>query len=243
MNLTSLFIFLSFIIRVLSSQLNFNHSPLLRVSTRTHDRSTISNYLQKAYLQLLPQGSETSKRHNLERSCLESTNIKFFLKSLNLTSREYEASECRTNLNSRFLLIVQPVLNIHKEIFAVEEPVLRELEIELIEQFQYHANLRDFEFYRFDGLGYELECSTGYQELVQVKLNATIIVATFDQVTEIPPVCEFENLLSEFGGKVNEKITIVIPMDAQFYCHNGRSSTCKRMSAEYKNPRYRLPSG
>ncbi|KAK6463942.1 hypothetical protein DFJ63DRAFT_311241 [Scheffersomyces coipomensis] len=225
--------------------------PILQVSTKTHDRQLIYDKLQQSYQRLFGLNSNhhavlhlsNSDSINNERSCLENSNIKYYLKNVQLVNQDFEASECRTNLNNQYQSILQPTFNVHQFVhFSSTDQIMNQLQSNLIVEFAHHDKLQQFKFFQFQDLNYDLQCLVDYNQLMQVKLRENLLEANLEIVIEVADTCGFQKINDSFDGIVLESLKINIPINGTFYCHNGRSSTCTRVNANYKNSRFKLIS-
>jgi hypothetical protein len=221
------------------SAINWQNDPILTISSKTHDQSLIAKFLQETFESLGP----TSQRNlyiQRERTCIVKTSIRYYLRNLEETNQEYEGSECRTNANQKFKSVLKARSNIHELVHGHKDQTSLQLENILIQQFEHRQNLKDYSFYQFDDLDYNLECLLGYQDLMQVKLNETAIEATFERVIDVPDSCEFQQLFRDFSGQKRDQVAIKIPLHGNLYCRKGKTSTCTRTMAETRNSRFKL---
>lgn len=239
---------LSYLILIAVSLANpivISQSPFYKVTTATHDRSTVTSFLQQAYRSILGDGNPLKASPELslltrERLCYEHTTILFYVKALNLVTKDDTALECRTNLNSKFSSVVRPIPNVHEQLFFLSDALEKQLEEALIERFLYYPHLKNYQFSNFTGLDYDMECLAGYQELMQVRLKTQAIEAEVEQVIQVPPVCEFAMVKQNYEGESRLNLKLVLPMNSELYCRKGRTKSCNRISAEYKNSRYKV---
>lgn len=237
-----------------------NDKLILKVDSASHDRAVISDYLQEAYIKkyakhqaehlqlandfisfLSIQEVNSEQRELNERNCIGNTRITYYLKSLHLIEKEYEASECRINLSNRYKSIVSPTEGIHETIHSKSnDKISQQLEYNLVEKLQSLPQLKKIDLYNFRELDYQLECLLEYQQLGQIKLKEKLIDATLEKIIEIPKDCGFNRFDDGFDGQFSELVNIFIPSNGTFVCKLGRSATCKSDIAHSSNTRYKL---
>lgn len=192
---------------------------LLELTSSSHGRDVIYNELNSV---------------EEDRECIEKSRIKYYLKALSLGKDEHEASECRLNLSQRFHSIVTPEPQIHQLVHNETNRLMMELETKLVSRMKTLPNMQSYEFYNFEDLNYGLQCSCGFQELCQVKLQENVVEAVIEKVVEVSPACG-----PRVKGRV-ERILLNIPLNGTFECQSGRSPTCKRTTAKTTNAHYKI---
>lgn len=221
--------------------------PLLKVNLAHYDKSIIYYKLQQAFKEKYPiPGNNVAKLYlgdtTHETACLRGTEIIYFLKNIDTITKYYEASECRINMNSQYQVILSPTDNIQQYLHRVEDPVMKSLELKLIEKFnQFHIpTLLNLEFYDFDHLNYEIECLIDYRDIAQIKMKEYNLQVEFQQVVKVPDECGFKKFDPNFDGTYASNIIVDIPINGTFVCRQGTTSTCKKSKAQYSNARYKL---
>ncbi|KAG7660678.1 uncharacterized protein J8A68_005795 [[Candida] subhashii] len=218
--------------------------PILKVSTRNYNKQIIIEALQDVANKVTLSPSNLSRFQSWtiesERTCIENSNIKYFLRTIKLTDKIFEASECRTNTNPNFQSILQPSPNIHNLLLRNPDPVDSQLITNLMDHFGHYEQFKDYKFNDFNNLNYDLQCVIDYQELMQVGFKETIIEVTLERKVEVDETCQFKRLNPQFPGFSYDHVPVHLPVNGTFYCHKGKSKTCNRAIAEYKNSRYKL---
>lgn len=219
---------------------------MLKINSHNYNERLIYEKLQHAYESAYSLPSTHAKLYLGDpanyRACLRETEIKYYIKNFDILERQFEASECRINLNNDYQAIISPTINYESFLPETIDPVSKHLENKFIEKLDHFQIpfLNKIDFYSFYDLNYDLQCLIDYQEIGQVKFNQKFLRVSMEEIYEIPDSCGFQNIDKEFTGKFNELVQIDIPINGTFYCKNGRSSTCKKAAAEYNNPRYKL---
>lgn len=235
---------------VKTTEINFHGEPIVRISSKKFDRLSIIKMLLQCYEKMFPAANGHAPMHlgsggwvvNDERSCIQDTEVSYYVKSIALNSKEYEASECRINLNQRYKAIVSPSLNIHEYIHMKDDSVLAHVESTLIEKFATMPKLSEFKWYQLSDLNYKLQCLIDYQDIGQVKLKEDIVEVELERVFDIPHSCGFNRYQKNDQSSIRftDTQTVQIPINGTFYCRNGRSSTCNRSKADFLYPHYKL---
>lgn len=220
--------------------------PILKVNGHNYDKTVIYHELQNAYRNYFNlEHDEHTKLYlgdpDKERKCIEHTLIAFYPHMYAFASNEFEASECRINLNPHYQLVVSPSIELPL-VHHQRDPVLNKLESSLIDNLALSDNpeIAKLKFYDFDSINYNIDCSIDYQDLGQIKFKATNLGVTLDKVMIIPEECGFKIFDKNFDGHIDTAIQVSIPINGTFICNLGRSLTCKRQNAETANPRYKL---
>lgn len=220
---------------------------LLKVNLDHYDRSIIYYKLQEAFKEkyTIP-GNNRAKLYlgdtKHEFACLKGTEIFYFLKTMKTTIKLYDASECRINLNPQYQVILNPTENIQQFIHRVDDPVMKSLELKLIEKFNQDCipGMLNLKFYDFDNLDYNVECLIEYRDIAQIKLQELNLEVEFQQVVKVPDECGFKKFDLEFDGTYASNVVVDIPINGTFLCQQGRTSSCKKSTTLYSNARYKL---
>lgn len=220
--------------------------PILKISTRTHDKIIIINNLQEIANNISVGMTSYEKFNwlssNEMRECVEGSCIKFYIREIKCTDRTFIASECRTNLNARFQSILQPTTNIHNLILRDEDSLDTQLKTNLVDHFSSFRQFKEFKFNDFNNnLNYDLQCLVDYQLLMQVHFKQTVVEVNLMGTTEVADACQFDKINPNFDGLRLVYTTTYLPVNGTFYCQKGKSQTCNRTIAESKNSRYKLP--
>lgn len=220
--------------------------PILKISTRTHDKLIIINNLQEIANNISVGMTSYEKFNRLSfnemRECVEGSCIKFYIREIKCTDRTFIASECRTNLNARFQSILQPTTNIHNLILRDEDSLDTQLKTNLVDHFSSFRQFKEFKFNDFNNnLNYDLQCLVDYQLLMQVHFKQTVVEVNLMRTTEVADACQFDKINPNFDGLRLVYTTTYLPVNGTFYCQKGKSQTCNRTIAEFKNSRYKLP--
>lgn len=220
--------------------------PVLKISGNNYDKAVIYHQLQTAYenkYTLAPDNHAHLYLGNLEteRQCIEHTVIKYYIKTLEFTNKEYEASECRINMNPQYQVVITPTIDLeflHNE----PDPVIPHLQSKIIEKVSTLniPRLSNIQFYDFGYLNYDLQCNIDYQDISQIKFDELNLKVTLQQIMTIPEQCGFDRIDKDFDGEFMQMVDLEVPINGTFYCKNGRSSTCKKAFAERSNPKYKL---
>lgn len=236
---------------VLITALPLGQKPILRLSVKTHDREIIKSMLHDTYnevYKLNPQVSENyinnfsslALQYTADSFCVDNTVIRYYIKSFGVQFREYPASPCALNLNSRFSSVLLPTPDFHHTVHGTSDLLSAELETRA-ERYILDLPSFDFEFDQFDDLDYDLECDSGYRELMQVMFKEKVLTVNLQLEVSVPDHCTFSKLNPEYDTKFDKKFQeIHIPMTGEFYCHSGSSVSCKASMANTRNFRYRL---
>lgn len=218
--------------------------PILKISTKTHDRHVIMDALQDVadIISLTPTNNARLQHWTTDsmRTCVENSNIKYYLRSVKLTDRLLEASECRTNVNYNYQSILVPSPNIHVLLLQQNDPIDIKLVSNLMEYFGNFEQFKEFNFNDFHDLNYDLQCVINYQELMQVRFKETILEVLLEKKVEVDDHCDFRIMNHRFPGYHYDQVIVNLPINGTFYCHHGKTKTCNRTIAEYKNSRYKL---
>lgn len=220
--------------------------PVLKITGHTYDKTVIYHRLQKAYETCFNLDKNNHAKLYLgnsedERKCIEKTQIKYYIKTLGFGTKEYEASECRINLNPQYQVIINPTLDV-RLVYNEDDPVINQLKNNLIGRIG-RLNNPDFsqlQFYDFDHLSYKTDCLIDYQDIGQIKFKELHLNFNIQQVMNIPSECGFQKIDKEFDGTFIQNLNVQIPINGTFHCKIGRSSTCKKSFAEHSNNRYKL---
>ncbi|KAI3405667.1 hypothetical protein KGF56_001685 [Candida oxycetoniae] len=229
--------------------------PIFKITAKTHDRNTISDFLQQVANKITNSPTNLSKfkawstssnngaslNNDAEKQCLEDSSIKYYIRSLTLTDQIYDASECRINMNPRMQSIIQPTYNVHNLILRENDTIQTQLKYVLVDEFNRYEQFKDYKFNDFENLNYDITCLIDYQQLMQVEFRETLIEVGLERRVEIDNSCEFNKLNLQFTGTAIDYVTSHVPLNGTFFCRKGRSSTCNRSIAESKNARYKLP--
>ncbi|KAI5950966.1 hypothetical protein KGF54_004040 [Candida jiufengensis] len=234
---------------------SYQEHPIFKITSKTHDKSIIIDFLQNvankitisptnlSKFQLWSTSVSSSKVSPTlqEQKCIENTIIKYFIRSLKLTDKIYEASECRINLNPKMKSILQPSENIHNLILRDDNLIDTQLKYVLIDEFNRYEQFKQFKFNDFEYLNYNLNCLIDFQQLMQVEFKETVIEVNLEQRVEVDDSCGFLNINSNFIGTSIDYIFNYVPLNGTFYCRKGKSKSCNRAIADSSNSRYKLP--
>ncbi|KAI5966783.1 uncharacterized protein KGF55_000192 [Candida pseudojiufengensis] len=255
----SIILFIYFIIIANAVKPNPNPSyqdrPIFKITSKTHDKSIIIDFLQKVANKITVSPTNLSKFQIWstsvssskisptvqEQECIENTNVKYYIRSLKLTNRFYEASECRINLNPKMKSILQPTENIHNMILRDENVIDTQLKYVLLDEFNRYEQFKEYKFNNFDVLNYDLNCLIDFQQLMQIEFKETVIEVNLEQRVEVHDSCGFLDINSNFMGTSIDYVFNYIPLNGTFFCRKGKSISCNRAIAESSNSRYKLP--
>lgn len=236
---------------MLANALPMGQKPILRLSVKTHDREIVRSMLHDAYVEaykLNPRVSENyitnfsslALQYTADNFCVENTVIRYYIKSFRVESKEYPASKCALNLNSRFSSVILPEPDFHNTVHATVDLLSAELETKA-ERYILELPSFDFEFDQFEDLDYDLECDSGYRELMQVMYKEKALTVNLQLDVAVPQHCTFSKLNPEFDDRFDKMFQeIQIPMSGEFYCQSGSSVSCKASMANTRNFRYKL---
>lgn len=221
--------------------------PVLKVNHKSHDRAIIFQKLHQAFENMYKIPSNNHAKLYLgdkdtETKCIKDTEIVYFLKLFDFKEKEYEASECRININSQYKVLLSPTENFNQFLHYNDDPTSKQLESNILQRINRYkiAKLSSLDFYNFNSLDYSLECLIGYQEIGQVKMKELNLEAKLQQIIQVPESCGFQKFDKDFEGEFADVISVEIPINGTFYCKYGRSNSCKKGTAEIDHPRYRL---
>lgn len=246
-----MFIVLLLIIQVVISVLpdaNHRHldNPILKVSTKTHDKTIIITTLQNVANNIsgiaLSHFGVSKWTSTDMRQCIEGSAIRYYIRLIKLSDRDFIASECRTNINPRFQSILQPTNNIHNLILRDQDAIDSQLKTNLMDEFGNYHQFKSIKFNDFqNNMNYDLQCVIDYQQLMQVKFKQTVVEVGLEKKVEVSKDCNFDKFNPSFQGTSVDYITTYLPVNGTFYCQKGKTSTCSRSMAETKNARFKLP--
>lgn len=220
--------------------------PILKVTTKTHDKTIMINTLQSVASNI----SVTAMSHvgvakwssTDMRQCIEGSNIKYYIRLIRLSDRDFIASECRTSINPRFQSILQPTNNIHNLILRDDNAIDSQLKANLMDEFGGYYQFKSIKFNDFqNNMNYDLQCVIDYQQLMQVKFKETVVEVNLEKRVEVSDDCHFDKLNPNFQGTSVDYVTTFLPVNGTFYCQKGKTYTCNRTIAETKNARFKLP--
>ncbi|EGV61450.1 hypothetical protein PSN45_000118 [Yamadazyma tenuis] len=230
-----------------SFQWYLQEHPILVVNALRYDKSIIFQRLQNSFEKMyhLPDYAHAKLYigdKDTEKKCITGTEITFFVKGFEIVQKEYEASECRINLNPEYQVILSPTAGFSSFIHQYNDPLTKSVEMNLMKKFSGSKipKIGEIKFYNFHALNSELECLVEYQEISQVKMKEWNLQVHVQEVIEVPESCGFQRFDKSFDGTFVEALEVNIPINGTFYCRNGRSSTCKKSTAEFSTPRYKL---
>ncbi|CAH6719358.1 hypothetical protein CLIB1444_02S06656 [[Candida] jaroonii] len=220
---------------------------LLKINSGNYDEHLIYQKLQQAYENMYALPNNHHAKLYLGdidkfKQCIVGTEIRYYIKSFEMVQKESEASECRINVNPEYEVIITPSENSEVILHETSDIISKHLENRIIEKF----NLLQIpvfsaiEFYDFDNLNYDLQCSLDYQDIGQIKLVENDLRMTLHEIFDIPENCGFQRIDKEFTGEFKQIIVVDIPVNGTFVCHRGSSRTCKKSLAEFSNPKYKL---
>ncbi|RLV93365.1 hypothetical protein JA1_002502 [Spathaspora sp. JA1] len=243
-----IFLLISLIIPIVLGVLPDNREiekPILKISTKTHNKQIVIQMLQEVADQITKSPVNLA-RFQLwygedDRPCIEGSSIKYFIRKIELTDKNLEASECRINLNTNFQVVLQPTPHIHLLFLSNKDAIDTQLHINLLDEFSLYSQFKEYKFNDFQNLNYDLQCIIDYQELMQVQFKETIIEVTLERRVDVSESCGFTQRNHQFPGYFTDDVKVQLPVNGTFYCHRGKSSSCNRAIAEYKNSRYKLP--
>ncbi|RKP31885.1 hypothetical protein METBISCDRAFT_26188 [Metschnikowia bicuspidata] len=228
-----------------------NQKPILKLSVKTHERALITSMLLDAYSEAYSLNSEAftnyitnfnslALQYTANEYCVESSAIRYYIKSFSIDHKDYAASQCALNLNSHFSSIILPEHDFHTVVHGIADPLTEELDAKIRLYILDLPNF-DFDFEQFGDLNYGLECYSGYSELMQVMYKEKVLTVNLQVLVTVPDQCTFSALNPEFDTTY-DKIThtIQIPMSGEFYCQTGPSVTCTMSMANTRNSRYQL---
>ncbi|OBA18023.1 hypothetical protein METBIDRAFT_47901 [Metschnikowia bicuspidata var. bicuspidata NRRL YB-4993] len=225
--------------------------PIHKVSTKTHDAKLVSTMLYGFYSEAYNLRDNANQHYILnfgsialqytsDPYCVEKSNIRYFIKSFSLVHHEYPASPCSLNLNTRFAEVVEPSPSFHVSVHGT----LNRLSSELLQKSEtYIKDLPDFDFhfYDFTDLNYDLQCESGYHQLMQVIFQEKVLQVNLQVLVTVPEQCTFNKLNPEFLTVFEAaKAVVHIPLSGIFYCQSGKTASCKKTVANTKNPRLKL---
>lgn len=225
--------------------------PVHKVTTKTHPNEIVGALLFDAYsavYQLGPDPNPTyitnyksvALLYSGRQSCLDDAAIRYYLQNATLRHKEYPASECTLNTNNHYRAVVTPTPNFHLSVHGTQGRLEDELTYKTQLYLEDVSQCR-YEFYNFSSLNYDLECTSNYYELMQVSYKETIVEATLRVAVTVLEECPFSDLNPNFNTEFDAQTqTVVIPVNGTYYCHSGRSPTCRMSLAHTQNARYRL---
>lgn len=220
---------------------------LLKINSGNYDEHLIYKKLQQAYENMYALPNNHHAQLYLGdidkfRNCIMGTEIKYYIKSFEMVEKQFEASECRINVNPEYEVIITPSTDFEVVLHETNDVISKHLENKIIEKFNrlqipVFSSIR---FYEFDDLNYDLQCLLDYQDIGQIKLVENSLRMTLQEVFEISDSCGFQKFDKEFTGEFKQIVEVDIPVNGTFTCLKGTSKTCKKSLAEYSNPKYKL---
>lgn len=226
-----------------SYRTTFKNYEVLRVTSKSHHDSIIFKEIASAHQSMLPLSPYTASRQ-----CVQNSYITYHTKDLQMIYEDLEASECRLNINDKFLAIINPTtqvhLKLHEEMLRKRNPLLTEIEQVIMFKFEDYPNPKfHIPFYSFNDnqLNYDLDCPIKYFDIAQVKFRQLSLEVKLEKSIKIAPSCGFKFLDPEFDGSFSSIEVLNIPINGTFHCVNGRTSTCKRSIAQVAQAHYRIP--
>lgn len=231
--------------------LHLSKIPVHKVTIKTHPVEIVSSLLYDAYAavySLNPQANPSyitnyesmALQYSGSQSCVENAAIRYYLVNASLVHKEYPASECILNTNNQYQAVVTPTSNFHLSVHGMKGRLSDELDYKTrlyLEQ----ISTCQYDFNNFTGLNYNLECASDYYELMQVNYREAVVEARLQIAVTVSDECPFSDLNSSFGTEYDKAIiSVEIPVNGSFYCHVGRSATCRMSMAHTRNARYRL---
>lgn len=235
----------------LANCLFLTQKPLHKISVKTHEESLVSSMLYAFYTDAYNRNAKPSSsyianynsialQYTSDPYCVESSSIRYFIKSFTLGHNEYPASMCNLNLNNRFVSVVTPFPEFHETVRGTLDQIPAEL---LSLSRAYIEDLPDFsfQFYDFQNLNYDLECNNRYFELMQVMYLESVLEVNLQVLVTVPSKCSFKLLNADFDTIFDKGSTEVqIPVSGEFFCQAGKTPYCKKDNALKKNLNVRL---
>lgn len=246
-----LILFAVFLYLLLAKALPIGQKPILRLSVKSHDREIVTSMLHDAYAEAYKLNTRVSDnyitnyssmalQYTADNFCVDNTVIRYYIKSFGVKYREFPASPCALNLNSRFYTVILPEPDFHNTVHGTVDLLSAELEVKA-ERYILELPGFDFEFDQFDDLDYDLECNSGYRELMQVMYKEKVLTVNLQLDVSVPKHCTFSKLNPDYDNRFDKMYReIHIPISGEFFCQSGNSISCKASMANTRNFRYKL---
>lgn len=236
-----------FIIPVIATPLA--NQAVHKVSIHDHPKDMVSSMLYNTYSEVFDLGKTPKALAKLNSQsiflqlsrkleCLEQSLVRFFLKTVTLTQRNYQASECRINTSDRHFSVLRPTFNP----LAILHGSLESGHDELKHKTQLYIEslpIAQIGFYNYSALDYDFECLARQHELMQILYRETFLEAKLKKVVNVPEKCSFANVNPAFGTEYISEVTVEIPVNGTFECKLGTSPTCRKSIATSRNSRYK----